>query len=96
MDEEKELKPVEDMQEFCQLRATGQRVWIAEELFDYFLECLPPVAMSTAVKMPDGRMQSTAFLFAEGAEFCTAFWTEGRGAARRHVAQLTGIMNPHA
>ena len=50
---------------------------VTEEIFDYFLEVLPPVFMGRIVTLPNGTRQYASFGFAEGAENIRAFWSKG-------------------
>jgi hypothetical protein len=85
---------------FCAARDTGAVVEITRELFDYFLDVLPPVRMHYSAPILDangvpGRV-SADFGFAEGAETITAFW-HGFGPLKgRFFAQRTTQMNPYA
>jgi hypothetical protein len=91
---------------FCKARDTGECVEVDEELFNYFLEVLPPIHMgyratvkcSKLASRPEdhGHIQIYAdFGFAEGAELVTAFWSS-KVDGTRYYAQLTTEMNPHA
>jgi hypothetical protein len=55
---------------------SGAVIEIDEEIFDYFLEVLPPVYMHRFMEI-GGRRRQVVFGFAEGAEPVTAFWREG-------------------
>ena len=81
-----------NFQEYIKQSPKGKAVEIEREVFDYFLEVLPPVSMNKTIKMPDGRMQKTSFEFAEGWEETTAFWKDNN----RYYAQKTGHMNLRA
>ncbi len=79
---------------------SGQKIEIDEEVFDYWLEVLPPVYMGKRVTLPGGEVVHATFGFAEGAEQVTAFWTNGprhqEGNPRRFFCQRTEEMNPYA
>jgi hypothetical protein len=68
-------------------------VEVDEELFDYFLNVLPPVNMGERIGIlgfhPNIRSD---FGFAEGAENITYFFSRDG----RHFAWQSGMMNPYA
>jgi hypothetical protein len=66
-----------------------QRIEIDQEVFDYFLEVLPPVYMGRRITLPGGARCHATFGFAEGTEEITAFWREGD----RFFCQRTHEMN---
>lgn len=68
---------------------SGQRVEIDVQMFDYWLEILPPVIWRRAVRMADGSMRAIAFGVAEGYEPITGFWQEGG----RYFCQRTALIN---
>jgi hypothetical protein len=49
---------------------------VSEEVFDYFLEVLPPVHMRRFVKLTNGQNVMASFGFREGAEPTVAFWCQ--------------------
>lgn len=71
----------------------GDRVEIDVEMFDYWLEVLPPIYMGRAVKLPDGETVRASFGFAEGSERITAFWRVRDNGATRYFAQRTDEIN---
>lgn len=79
--------------EFINVMHSGEEIEIDAEMFDYFLEVLPPVFMNAAVKI-DGQLRRVDFGFAEGREYVVYFYTtpsEGRFFCRR-----SNVMNPDA
>jgi len=86
---------MESIAAFCAARDAGNKVEVDQELFDYFLEVLPPVHMNYRATLPDGQVIQASFGFAEGWEKVTAFW-QGQGEMRgKYFAQRTQEMNPH-
>lgn len=77
--------------EFIGKMNSGEEVQIDEEVFDYFLEVLPPVYMGKHVSLPGGKTVHASFGFAEGAEYVTAFW-QNKGC---FYCQQTNEMNPN-
>ncbi len=77
--------------EFLNAMHSGQRFECDEEMWEYWLEVLPPVWMSRTVVL-DGQPVKTSFGFAEGWDTVCAFWVE-KG---RYFGQMTTIMNPCA
>lgn len=71
---------------------SGKKVRIDREIFDYFLEVLPPVHMGYVAKFADGTERRVTFGFAEGAELVKAFWKENGD----YYAQQTIEKNPYA
>lgn len=67
--------------------ARGERAEVDEEVFEYFLEVLPPQFMSKTVPLVDGSSVGATFGFAEGSDTITAFWREGG----RYFAQHTTL-----
>jgi hypothetical protein len=67
--------------------ARGERAEVDEEVFEYFLEVLPPKLMSTTVTLVDGSKVRATYGYAEGADTITAFWREGG----RYFAQHTTL-----
>lgn len=82
----------ENWAEFIAAENRGEQLEVDEDIFDYFLEVLPPVYMYRTVELPNGTQVRTTFGFAEGAEPVTAFWKlDGR-----YFCQRTKEMNPRA
>ena len=65
--------------EYLAARATGRVVEIGPDMYDYWLEVLPPVGWT-----------ARGFLFAEGSETPIEFWSEGGQSSARHYCQRTG------
>ena len=65
-------------QEYVAKYAT-ERLEIDREMFFYWLEVLPPVALGATVTLADGEIRRVSFLFAEGAMKPIAFWREAVG-----------------
>jgi hypothetical protein len=82
---------------FCTARDTGKRVEVDEELFNYFLEVLPPIHMGYIATVGNGPTESkdiyAAFGFAEGTERVTAFWCGSNTEKGRYFAQFTKEVN---
>jgi hypothetical protein len=72
--------------EFIEAMHSGQPAEIDQELFDYFLDVLPPVYMGRTVKLATGETVRASFGFAEGAEIITAFYRLG---GRLYCCQTT-------
>jgi hypothetical protein len=72
-------------------KQAGQRLEVDAELFDWFLEVLPPVHMGYTATVGDGSTVRALFGFAEGLELVTAFWRQDG----HYYAQLTTEMNPY-
>lgn len=68
---------------------SGKAVEVSPEVFDYFLEVLPPVFMNKKVKLLDGTEVQADFGFAEGSEEVKAFWKSGG----KYYAGQTGMLN---
>jgi len=82
---------------FITAMRSGAVVEIDQEMFDYWLEVLPPIFMSR--RMLYRPMNSAeqvdrycSFGFAEGAEEVVMFWQEGS----RYFCQCSQTMNPFA
>lgn len=80
-----------DFSAFVAVKRSGEIIEIDEEMFDYWLNVLPPKGMRVEVVIK-GVPRRVSFLQAEGFEECTAYWREGA----RFFAQHTDIMNPYA
>jgi len=66
-----------DLAAFLAARDAGERVEIDREMFEYWLDVLPPVFMYRPVELPDGKIVNALCGFAEGDEPVTVFWREG-------------------
>ncbi len=65
--------------EFINAMHSGAVFECDEEMYDYWLDVLPPVYMGRLVTLPNGQRVRADFGFAEGIERITAFWrSEGR------------------
>lgn len=84
-----------DFKTFIDRLDSGEPLEIDEELFDYFLEILPPVRMGASVDFGDGHKMNVSFLFAEGAEPLTAFYHShgSPGNPRRFYARRTPLLH---
>ena len=78
--------------EFLKSMHSFDRFECDQEMFDYWLEVLPPVHMARNVVLPNGDEVRASFGFAEGAEEITAFWTLGK----RYFGCRTNKINPYA
>jgi hypothetical protein len=65
----------------------GERCQIDQDIYDYFLDVLPPKFMYAPVELVNGERITAAFGFAEGAMQVIAFW---RGEAN-YFAQQTKV-----
>ena len=78
---------------FFEAMGSGEEIEIDSEIYDYFLEVLPPVFMNRALPFPDPKHpMKYDFGFAEGAEEITVFWHVGD----KFYCRRTGFMNPAA
>ena len=59
------------------INTCGDVTRIDMDKFDYYLGVLPPVWMGEKIRLPDGRIVTADFGFAEGMERITAFWQDG-------------------
>lgn len=86
------IEPVDDIGQFCNLRDSGVRVLVSQEIYEYFLGVLPPVNMNCDVTLVDGTHAHAAFCFAEGWSVITAFWrtTDGRYFAQNTIERNRG------
>ena len=66
----------EAWEEMIAAKNSGAKIEITEEVYDYFLEVLPPAYMGRVAKLPGIGPRLVDFGFAEGAEPITAFWRE--------------------
>lgn len=80
----------ENWPETIQAMHSGDVIEIGQEIYDYFLEVLPPVYMGRKAKVIDGQDHYVDFGFAEGAEPITAFWSL---SGPRYFCQRTAEMN---
>lgn len=103
METTQKIYTTENWQEMIAAMHSGEAIEISEDVFDYFLEVLPPVYMGARRIVGNGagrRERRVSFGFAEGAEPITAFWGEGSnldpsmgGDQRRFFCQRTAEMN---
>lgn len=92
METTEKVYTVDDWKEMLEARDSGKQIQVGEDVFDYFLEVLPPVFMNRKFKFIDGQEVRASFGFAEGAEPMTVFWTEaGKSYCRRST-----MINPEA
>jgi hypothetical protein len=87
--ETRKIHTRENWDELINAMHSGAVIEIDEEVFDYFLEVLPPAYMGRVVTLPCGETRRVAFGFAEGYEPITAFWSAGG----RNFCQRTKEMN---
>jgi hypothetical protein len=94
----------EDFAAYLTARETGAVVEVDEQLFDYWLNVLPPkqprhpsvklTGMGGIWTRSDGTVQRYSFAQAEGAEELTAFWRTKDAAGEVHYfAQRMPIIN---
>lgn len=69
---------------------SGKKVQVSPDVFDYFLEVLPPIFMGKMVEFKDGTKVLASFGFAEGAEKVKVFWMEGQD----YYCRQSDMMNP--
>jgi hypothetical protein len=81
---------MENWQETLNGLSSGKAVEVTPEVWDYFLEVLPPVFMGKKIKLEDGTEVAASFGFAEGAEKIKAFWQKDG----KYFAGQTGVINP--
>jgi hypothetical protein len=74
---------------FFEALGRGDRVQVDQQIFDWFLDILPPVFMGRVVDLIDGSSQYALYGFAEGAAIITAFWS----SKQRFYAQYTNRMS---
>lgn len=79
-----------DWTETLKALESGTKVQIDGEMFDYFLEVLPPVFMGMKFKFKDGVEVIASFGFAEGYEPVKVFWMEGA----EFFCRQSDMMNP--
>jgi hypothetical protein len=72
-----------DFATFVTAMNAGERVEVDCEMFDYFLDALPPVFLFRVVTLPDGEIVKAVFGFAEGANPIIVFWRD----SKRFLAQ---------
>ena len=75
---------------------SGRVVEVNEEVFDYFLEVLPPKSMGKLVEVPGWATVRTSYGFAEGWEPIKYFWTikdKDRRAGERYYAWKSQEVN---
>ena len=77
--------------EFIAAMHSGDILEVDRDIFDYFLEVLPPIFMNKTI---NGQWYS--FGFAEGAESVIGFWQEGTDDAERYFCRDLHMKNPHA
>jgi hypothetical protein len=76
--------------EFLSAMHSGEHVEMDREMWDYWLDVLPPVYMGRRVTLPSGHEIHAAFGFAEGASLVVAFWF----FSGRYWCCRTNEMNP--
>ena len=98
------LRYDQGLADFLRVMDAGEVAEIDSEMFDYWLEVLPPTGANReqngeSMRMAgmggqwtrkDGTVQRFSFAFAEGLEPMTVFWQKGE----RYFAQRTNIINP--
>jgi hypothetical protein len=73
--------------EFIEAMGSGQRFEVDEEMFDYWMDVLPPVLMNQNILFFPGRKgipTPVSFGFAEGADYITVFWVDGPKEGPKH------------
>ncbi len=87
---EQTVYDLDHIADFCAARDRDGIVEVAADLFDYFLEVLPPVWMNRSLRLPTGEIRTCSFGFAEGHERITAFFRRpSAGGGYRYFAFLT-------
>jgi hypothetical protein len=69
----------------------GERVEIAEDLFNDWLDMLPPVFVNCGVELITGERVRASFGFAEGADPVIACWYTTTDGKRQFFAQKTKL-----
>ena len=87
-----EDSPREAWDEMIRQMHSGEQIRISEEVFNYFLDVLPPVFMNRRFNFKDGQSVKESFGFAEGAENVVIFWQDGT----EHFCRQSTMMNPCA
>jgi hypothetical protein len=80
--------------EFVKAMRSGTPVKITEEIFNNFLDVLPPVHMRYNAKLPGGRIVQASYGFAEGYEQVVAFWQDKKD--KQYYCCRTEEWNPYA
>lgn len=75
---------------FIRAMNSGEQFECNEEMYYYWLECLPPAFMYRLVEWPDGFKVKAHFGFVEGADYITAFWMTGQRGLK--VEPLGGVL----
>jgi hypothetical protein len=89
----------DEWKEFIRVMQSGKEFEVDEEMWDYWLEVLPPVLMNRKITFipldPENPVKRTMvidFGFAEGAEHITMFWRSPDG--KRFFGQRTTMIAP--
>ena len=82
----------ERWKEFLAARDRGERLQIDLEMFDYWLNVLPPQFMGRLVRLADGQECYADFGFAEGLEPVIAFFSSPGRNPSRFYCQRTARM----
>ena len=88
---EKRIFTMENWKEGIEWMHSRAQIEVDEEVFNYFLEVLPPVFMGKRFKFSDGQEVVACFGFAEGAEPITIFWTDPE--TKRNYCRRSSLIN---
>lgn len=80
----------ENWKEMLEAMDSGKQVEVGEDVFDYFLEVLPPVFMFKKFTFKDGQTVKASYGFAEGCEPIRVFWSEGG----KSYCRKSEVLNP--
>lgn len=87
------LFTMDKSQVFWEALRRGGRCRIEEDVFEWYLEVLPPAFMGKTVELVDGTKKHVSFGFVEGADVIVAFWREFDGFRTRFYAQQTKLVS---
>lgn len=65
---------MDDLRKFWEAIEAGERVEVTREVFDYFLDLLPPAFQFRLVTLPDGLVVTAEYGFREGDGATVVFW----------------------
>jgi len=80
---------MDDFKLYVEKIERGYTLEITEELFNYWLNVLPPVWMRRNFTFKDGLNIPASFAFAEGSENLVIFWRDGK----KFFARKSNILN---
>jgi len=83
----------DDWKDFIEEKYSGRVFEVDEDIFEYWLEVLPPIMMNQMTQLPNGDKVKCAFWSAEGYEPVTYWW---RKDGRYFGCTDLDLMNPRA